>query len=111
MAASELWNAKEEKYVYAQDGIKRDTGDQIEFVKDIIETYGMFYVEDPFDEAYQKLYENLNTKQQNALTRVFNRYAVGGEGDGGNDSLRVDIEDWNYKDFFKDCLLGLFDKS
>ena len=62
-------------------------------------------------EAYQKLYENLNTKQQNALTRVFNRYAVGGEGDGGNDSLRVGIEDWNYKDFFKDCLLGLFDKS
>ena len=51
MAASELWNAKEEKYVYAQDGIKRDTGDQIEFVKDIIETYGMFYVEDPFDES------------------------------------------------------------
>lgn len=62
-------------------------------------------------EACQKLNENLNPGQQNALTSVFNRYAVGGEGDGGNDSLRVDIEDWNYKDFFKDCLLGLFDKS
>ena len=31
--------------------VKRDTGDQIEFVKDIIETYNMFYVEDPFDES------------------------------------------------------------
>jgi len=51
MAASELWNADEQKYVYAQDGVKRDTGDQIDFVKDIIDTYKMFYVEDPFDES------------------------------------------------------------
>ena len=51
MAASEMWDEKEEKYVYAQDNVSRDTGEQIDFVKDIIETYGMFYVEDPFDEA------------------------------------------------------------
>ena len=51
MAASELWDAEKEKYVYAQDGIENDTGEQIEFVKDIIETYNMFYVEDPFDES------------------------------------------------------------
>lgn len=51
MAASELWDADEQKYVYAQDGVKRDTGDQIDFVKDIIDTYNMFYVEDPFDES------------------------------------------------------------
>ena len=51
MAASEMWDEKKEKYVYAQDNISRDTGEQIDFVKDIIETYGMFYVEDPFDEA------------------------------------------------------------
>ncbi|WP_410319071.1 phosphopyruvate hydratase [Methanobrevibacter sp.] len=51
MAASELWDANKQKYVYAQDGIERDTGDQIDFVKDIIETYNMFYVEDPFDES------------------------------------------------------------
>ena len=51
MAASELWDANEQKYIYAQDGVKRDTGDQIDFVKDIIDTYNMFYVEDPFDES------------------------------------------------------------
>jgi len=51
MAASELWNANKQKYVYAQDGIKRDTAEQIDFVKDIIDTYNMFYVEDPFDES------------------------------------------------------------
>ena len=51
MAASEFWDADKQKYVYAQDNIERDTGDQIDFVKDIIETYNMFYVEDPFDES------------------------------------------------------------
>jgi enolase len=51
MAASELWDANEQKYVYAQDGVKIDTGEQIDFVKDIIDTYNMFYVEDPFDES------------------------------------------------------------
>jgi enolase len=51
MAASELWDQTQEKYIYAQDNIARDTGEQIEYVKDIIDTYGMFYVEDPFDES------------------------------------------------------------
>ena len=32
MAASELWDADKQKYVYAQDNIERDTGDQIDFV-------------------------------------------------------------------------------
>jgi len=51
MAASEMWDASQEKYIYAQEDIARDTGEQIEFVKEIIETYHMFYVEDPLDEA------------------------------------------------------------
>ena len=51
MAASELWDADKGKYVYAQDGVERDSGEQVEYVKDIIDTYNMFYVEDPFDEA------------------------------------------------------------
>lgn len=51
MAASELWDAEKGKYVYGQDGVERDSGEQVEYVKDIIDTYNMFYVEDPFDEA------------------------------------------------------------
>ena len=62
MAASELWNASEQKYVYAQDGVKRDTGDQIDFVKDIIDTYKMFYVEDPFDESDFDGFSQLTSK-------------------------------------------------
>ncbi|MDR3290565.1 MAG: phosphopyruvate hydratase [Methanobrevibacter sp.] len=51
MASSELWDKTQQKYVYGQDNIARDTGEQIEYVKDIVETYDMFYVEDPFDES------------------------------------------------------------
>lgn len=65
MAASELWDAKKEKYVYAQDGIERDTGEQIDYVKDIIDTYGMFYVEDPFDEADFDGFSQLTAKVGN----------------------------------------------
>jgi len=62
MAASEMWDANEQKYVYAQDGIKRDTGDQIDFVKEIIDTYKMFYVEDPFDESDFEGFAQLTSK-------------------------------------------------
>ncbi|WP_178648458.1 phosphopyruvate hydratase [uncultured Methanobrevibacter sp.] len=65
MAASEIWDAEKGKYVYAQDGIERDTGDQIEFVKDIIETYNMFYVEDPFDESDFDGFAQLTSKVGN----------------------------------------------
>ena len=65
MAASELWDANKQKYVYAQDGIERDTGDQIDFVKDIIETYKMFYVEDPFDESDFEGFAQLTAKVGN----------------------------------------------
>lgn len=65
MAASELWDAKKEKYVYAQDGIERDTGEQIDYVKNIIDTYGMFYVEDPFDEADFDGFSQLTAKVGN----------------------------------------------
>lgn len=65
MAASELWDANKQKYVYAQDGVERDTGDQIDFVKDIIETYKMFYVEDPFDESDFEGFAQLTAKVGN----------------------------------------------
>lgn len=50
MASSEFWSEEEGKYVYGQDGLERDSGDQVDYVKDLIDTYHMFYVEDPFDE-------------------------------------------------------------
>ena len=51
LAPSGLWNSSEEVYNYKREGIKRNSGEQIDFVEDIIKTYGLFYVEDPFHET------------------------------------------------------------
>jgi enolase len=64
-AASELWDKKEKKYVYNQEGISLDSGDQVDYVKDIIDTYGMFFVEDPFDEKDFDGFSELTKKTGN----------------------------------------------
>ena len=51
MAASELWDPASEEYVYDREGARRSTGEQVDFVADIIDTYGYFYVEDPIREG------------------------------------------------------------
>ncbi|AEG18445.1 phosphopyruvate hydratase [Methanobacterium paludis] len=51
MAASELWDPASEEYVYNREGARRSTGEQVDFVADIIDTYGYFYVEDPIREG------------------------------------------------------------
>ncbi|NYB51341.1 MAG: phosphopyruvate hydratase [Methanobacteriaceae archaeon] len=48
LAPSGLWDGS--KYVYAREGVSRDTGEQIDFVEEIIDTYKMFFVEDPLRE-------------------------------------------------------------
>ena len=62
MASSEFWSEEEGKYVYGQDGLKRDYGDQVDYVKDLIDTYHMFYVEDPFDERDFEGFAELTSK-------------------------------------------------
>lgn len=61
-AASEIYNSETGKYVYDQDGISRDTGEQIEYVKEIISTYGTFFIEDPFDETDFKGFTQLTSE-------------------------------------------------
>lgn len=51
MAASEFWDADQEKYIYGKEGVNRDTGEQVDYVNEIIDTYGMFFVEDPIREG------------------------------------------------------------
>jgi enolase len=51
LAASEFWDPEQEKYVYRQENVSKDTGEQVDFVREIIETYDMYYVEDPFHEG------------------------------------------------------------
>lgn len=50
IASSSLWDEKQQKYIYDREGVTRDSGEQIDFVEDIISTYNMFFMEDPCDE-------------------------------------------------------------
>jgi len=50
VAASSLYDEKQKKYVYRREGKTRDSGEQIDFVLDLIKTYKLFYVEDPMHE-------------------------------------------------------------
>ena len=51
MAASELWDPATEEYVYDREGKRRSTGEQVDYVSEIIDKYGFFFVEDPIREG------------------------------------------------------------
>ncbi len=67
VASSSLWNEKEGKYVYANEGVKRDTGEQLEFMRELIEKYHLAYVEDPFHEEDFQSFAELTRKTKNCL--------------------------------------------
>ncbi len=50
MAASEMWDSSKEMYLYPREGVERSTGEQVDFVEEIIDNYGFFFVEDPIRE-------------------------------------------------------------
>ena len=67
MASSSLWNEKEQVYDLASEGQKRDSGEELEYVKDIIEKYHLTYVEDPFHEEDFKSFAELTRQTKNCL--------------------------------------------
>jgi len=67
VAASTLWNQKEKCYVYTRDGIKRDSGEQLEFVLRLVEDYNLAYVEDPFHEEDYESFAELTGKVKKSL--------------------------------------------
>jgi enolase len=67
VAASSLWKEKEEKYIYQRDGKKRDAGEQLDFLLDLIEKYHIVYVEDPFHEEDFDSTAKLTKKAKNCL--------------------------------------------
>lgn len=67
VAASNFWKLKEEKYVYENDGVKRDTGEQLEYMLDLIEKYHLAYVEDPFHEDDFESFAELTKRTKNCL--------------------------------------------
>jgi len=67
VAGSNFWKPKEEKYVYSQDGVKRDTAEQLEYMLDLIEKYHLVYVEDAFQEDDFESFAELTKKSKNCL--------------------------------------------
>jgi enolase len=49
-ASSSFWDAQNKVYDYARQGLKRDTGEQIEFANRLIKDYRLAYAEDPVHE-------------------------------------------------------------
>jgi enolase len=67
VAASSLWNTKGKVYKYSREGRKRDSGDQMEFILDLIEKYHLLYVEDPFHEEDMESFAELTQKAKSCL--------------------------------------------
>lgn len=67
VAASSLWNEREKTYVYEREKKKRDTGEQLEFVLDLIRKYHLVYVEDAFHEEDFASFAELVKKSKNCM--------------------------------------------
>ena len=67
MASSSLWKEKERIYDYTNDGKKRDTGEQLEYIKELIVKYHLTYVEDPFHEEDFASFADLTKQTKNCL--------------------------------------------
>lgn len=67
VAASSLWDEKQQAYIYKRDGKKRNEGEQIEFMLDLIERYRLVYVEDPLHEDAFEAFAELHKKAGGAL--------------------------------------------
>jgi enolase len=67
VAASSLWNEKEKAYVYEREKNKRDSGEQLEFILDLIKKYHLVYVEDAFHEEDYESFGELNKKVKNCI--------------------------------------------
>ncbi|ADP77690.1 enolase [Methanothermus fervidus DSM 2088] len=61
-AASELWDHERKKYIYERDVLENDPGEQIDFVIDVIKSFNLYYVEDPFHENDFESFAELTKK-------------------------------------------------
>jgi enolase len=66
-ASSSFWNEEEQLYDYSRQGIKRDTGEQIEFANRLMHDYKLIYAEDPVHEGDFESMAILNKKNPKTL--------------------------------------------
>ncbi|MFQ5975533.1 MAG: phosphopyruvate hydratase [Candidatus Hydrothermarchaeales archaeon] len=66
VAATELWDEEKEKYVYNKEDKELDSGEQIEYMKELVDNYNLFYLEDPIMEEDFESFGEL-TRKTNCL--------------------------------------------
>jgi enolase len=67
IAASTLWNPTKERYIYSRAKKEMDTGEQLDFILDLIKTYKLAYVEDPFHEEDFESFTELTKRAEDSL--------------------------------------------
>ena len=67
VASSSLWNGKTRTYNYQREKKTRDSGEQLEFILELIRKYHLVYVEDAFDEEDFAGFAELTKKAKNCL--------------------------------------------
>jgi len=66
-AASSLWTGRGKTYEYKREKKKRNSGEQLEFVLDLVKKYHLVYAEDPFHEEDFESFAELTKKTKNCL--------------------------------------------
>jgi len=79
VAASTLWNNKTKKYLYQREGKELDSGEQLEFIRQLVEKYHLAYVEDPFHEEDYESFAELTGKLKNCLVCGDDLFATNSE--------------------------------
>ncbi len=67
VAASTLWSPREKRYVYSRGKVRRNSGEQLDFVLQLIKSYNLAYVEDPFHEEDFESFATLRKKAKRCL--------------------------------------------
>jgi len=67
VASSSLWNSKTKTYNYQRQKKKRDSGEQLEYILELIKKYHLVYVEDPFHEEDFPSFTEITKKVKNCL--------------------------------------------
>lgn len=67
MASSTLWDPDKQRYVYRSEGVERDSGEQLDYILDLLERYKLIYIEDPFHEDDFESFRELTSKVKGCL--------------------------------------------
>ena len=67
VASSSLWNSKTKTYNYQRQEKKRDSGEQLEYMLELINKYHLVYIEDPFHEEDFHGFTEITKKVKNCL--------------------------------------------